>query len=195
MILPSLRLQWINDSKGYGLFATEFIPAGTITFVQDDLDIVIRPDQLEQVPESLKQFVDRYSYLDGQGNAIISWDMGKYMNHCCQANTLSTGFGFEIAVKDIHPGEEVTDDYRLFTADHQVNISCGKIDCEGRINYRIPSSQFDKWDDQIAESLNLLREVEQPLMKFCTEAVRQQLDNYYEGDQELLSSKKIVGLA
>jgi hypothetical protein len=44
MIIPWVKIQWISDEKGYGLLATRDIPKGTVTFVQDGLDIVISPE-------------------------------------------------------------------------------------------------------------------------------------------------------
>jgi hypothetical protein len=38
MILPKTELQFINKEIGHSVVATEFIPAGTITWVLDKLD-------------------------------------------------------------------------------------------------------------------------------------------------------------
>jgi hypothetical protein len=37
MIHPWTELRFINDSIGYGVFATQFIPKGTIVWALDDL--------------------------------------------------------------------------------------------------------------------------------------------------------------
>ena len=39
MLHPDTRLQFIDEDIGYGIFATNFIPAGTITYVKDALEI------------------------------------------------------------------------------------------------------------------------------------------------------------
>ena len=44
------------------------------------------------------------------------------MNHDDQANTLTTGYGFEVAVRDVDEGEELTDDYRIFSTHHDTNF-------------------------------------------------------------------------
>jgi len=36
-------LQYIDDHKGYGVFATRFLPEGTITYVKDSLEMEISP--------------------------------------------------------------------------------------------------------------------------------------------------------
>ena len=38
------------------------------------------------------------------GTEDEDFDHGKYENHACDPNTLTTGFGFDIAVRDIQPG-------------------------------------------------------------------------------------------
>ena len=38
MIHPKTTLRFINEEVGYGLYATEFIPKGTITYVKDSLE-------------------------------------------------------------------------------------------------------------------------------------------------------------
>ncbi|HAV55880.1 MAG TPA: SET domain-containing protein-lysine N-methyltransferase, partial [Aequorivita sp.] len=43
MIHPKTELKFISDQIGYGVVATEFIPAGTITWALDDLDREFTP--------------------------------------------------------------------------------------------------------------------------------------------------------
>ena len=54
-----------------------------------------------------KDVIEKYSYTEPNGNMILSWDIAKYVNHCCNCNIISTGYGFEIAIRDIQPGEEL----------------------------------------------------------------------------------------
>ena len=49
MIHPKTELQFINKEIGYGVVATEFIPAGTITWVLDKLDREFTPAELESL--------------------------------------------------------------------------------------------------------------------------------------------------
>ncbi|MEZ4819089.1 MAG: hypothetical protein R3A45_04010 [Bdellovibrionota bacterium] len=46
MIHPHTKLEFVNKDIGFGVFATEWIPAGTITWVQDKMDHTIKPDEL-----------------------------------------------------------------------------------------------------------------------------------------------------
>lgn len=42
---------------------------------------------------------------------MLCWDNGRFVNHSFNANCLSTAYDFEIAIRDIQPGEQLTDDY------------------------------------------------------------------------------------
>ncbi|MCR9286287.1 hypothetical protein OAF63_02020 [Saprospiraceae bacterium] len=39
MIDPNIRIQYINDDIGYGVFATRMIPKGSAVYVKDSLEI------------------------------------------------------------------------------------------------------------------------------------------------------------
>ena len=47
MIHPKTEIKFINNEVGYGVVATEFIPAGTITWVLDKLDREFSPKEFE----------------------------------------------------------------------------------------------------------------------------------------------------
>jgi hypothetical protein len=170
MIIPWTQIRWISEEKGYGLFATRNIPKGTITFVQDGLDIVIPAAGLESFCSKLRVYVEKYSYEDFLGNRIISWDLGKYMNHDDNANTLSTGYGFEIAVVDIEAGEEVTDDYRLFSTHH--NTSNWHLEtCETNVVVQFSDKLESEWDQRVLSSIVCMEKVAQPLRDFVDDEV------------------------
>jgi hypothetical protein len=165
MIHPDTKLHWINEDLGYGVFATAFIPLGTVVYVQDPLDIVIMPSSsLLQDPGCLPH-IEKYAFIDEIGNRVISWDHAKYVNHCCHPNTLSTGYGFEIAVRDIQPGEEITDEYALFTDGVSFPLSCHVADCRGVFHSEDRWEFCRQWDAQIQVALCAFPHVPQPLRK------------------------------
>lgn len=166
MVTPWVRIQWISDQKGYGLVADRLIPKGTITFVQDGLDIVISRESYSGLDPKLVHFVEKYSYEDYLGNRIISWDLGKYMNHDDKANTLTTGYGFEIAIRDIQAGEEVTDDYRIFSTHHDTRFLENTPLSEIK---PWPQELLAYWDKEVADALESLEQVQQPLIDLITE--------------------------
>ncbi len=166
MILPNSRVQWISDQKGYGLFATKNIPKGTITFVQDPLDIVVTPQMFSQYTDFMKSHVEKYSYESPEGEKIISWDNGKFMNHCCRSNSLTAGYGFELAVEDIEDGEEITDDYRIFSIHHHnMQLDCPKSPCNLMIDLNPTDDLIQFWDNRIQAALKVFFAVEQPLLQ------------------------------
>ena len=126
MIHPHTLLKHVSPDMGYGVFASEFIPAGTITYVKDELEIDIESSHdLLQHPD-YGPLIDKFAYREPGGRYIIGWDLSKYVNHSCNANTISTGYGFEIALRDIQQGEQLTDDYGLFNISrpHPDGIRC-----------------------------------------------------------------------
>ena len=111
MMHPDTELQFISEEIGYGVVATRFIPMGTITWVQDELDQVYTPREVEAMAPKLKEMVDKYTFRNKDGNYVMCWDLAKYVNHSFNSNCLSTAYDFEIAIRDIQPGEQLTDDY------------------------------------------------------------------------------------
>ena len=107
MIHPNTELRHIDDIVGYGVFASKDIPEGTIVYVKDSLELVISPTDYLMHSKEVKDVIDKYSYLDQNGDRIVSWDFAKYVNHCCNCNTISTGYGFEIAIRDTKRGEQI----------------------------------------------------------------------------------------
>ncbi|MDN3492490.1 SET domain-containing protein [Winogradskyella bathintestinalis] len=101
MIHPKTALKFINDSIGYGVVATEFIPAGTITWALDDLDRAFTPDAVKAMDSVYKNIMDTYSYRNNKGNFVLCWDNGRFVNHSFRANCLTTAYDFEIAIRDI----------------------------------------------------------------------------------------------
>ena len=105
MIHPHTELQFISEEVGHGVVATQFIPAGTITWVLDKLDREFTPDQFQKMNELYQHILDTYSFRNSQGNFVLCWDHGRFVNHSFKSNCLSTAYDFEIAIRDIQPGE------------------------------------------------------------------------------------------
>ena len=111
MIHPKTELQFINNEIGYGVVATEFIPAGTITWVLDKLDRAFTPKEYESMEPVYKEILETYSFRNNMGNLVLCWDYGRFVNHSFNSNCLTTAYDFEIAIRDIQKGEQLTDDY------------------------------------------------------------------------------------
>lgn len=187
MIHPNTELQFINETIGQGVFATAAIPKGTIVYVKDALDIEISPSAFNQLADDFKEIVEKFSYRDQDGVRIVSWDHGKYVNHRCDCNTISTGYGFEIALRDIKAGEEITDEYGLFNIPIPMKVTCGCPDCRGVLKPNDIDVYGDVWDVRIAEALSNLSHVYQPLWKMLDSETKAQLRGYFSGKRPYLS--------
>jgi hypothetical protein len=191
MIHPDTELRFIDDAMGYGVFATKLIPKGTITYVKDSLEIEISPENFFNHSPVMQDVIDKYSYKDEKGYRIISWDTAKYVNHCCHCNTISTGYGFEFALRDIQPGEQITDEYGLFNIEKDMEIFCGRDGCRKVLR----NSDFDiyseSWDEKIKQSLPALFEVEQPLFHLLEAEMVAELESFRKNPIEYRSVQRL----
>lgn len=194
MIHPNTELRFINKKKGRGVFAIRFIPKGTITYVKDDLEIEITPDDPRLADPAYKDIVETYSYTDGDGIKIISWDHAKYVNHCCQCNTMSTGYGFEIAIRDIIENEEITDEYGMFNFRESMKLNCEKSPCRKTVSGFDLSRYYKEWDEVVKDALKKFSSVEQPLADFLTEQTKSEIDIYLNTGNEYRSVQQLYCL-
>ncbi len=178
MIHPSTKLKYINKTIGYGVFTTKDIPEGTIVYVKDSLEQVISPAGYLLHSEEMRTIIDKYSYIDEKGNRIISWDFAKYVNHCCNCNTISTGYGFEIAIRNIKKGEQITDEYGIFNIDKEINLICGETVCRKVIHPDDFDKYYREWDEKIKASLLKVFDVEQPLIPLIDKDIKKALDEF-----------------
>lgn len=194
MIHPETKLKWVSSEIGYGVFATRTIPKGTAVYVRDALEIVIgRQAPLAKNP-AYQDIIRKYSYIDAKGDYVLSWDHGRYVNHCCFPNTITTGYGFEIAIRDIAPGEEITDDYGLLNLDEEIPLSCDKSNCRRIARARDFEANVEYWDEIVRESLTHFYLVDQPLLPFFEAGTLKHLNQYLETGAAYISvgSQKYV---
>lgn len=169
MIHPASELRLGNPTIGYGVIATRFIPKGTITWVYDDLDQVIDPARLVDMPPLLQALAEKYSYFNGRGDRVLCWDHSRFVNHSCNATSLAPGFDLEIAVRDIQEGEEITDDYGLLNLEATFECACGSEHCRGMIGPEDFEAYADRWDELAADAMRHANQVEQPLWDLIRE--------------------------
>ena len=96
--------------EGVGLFAAEFIPAGTLIFQEDEYTQFITREDYNNMSEIQREFIDRYSYFNG-GVYKVSMDNDRFTNHSSTPNTIDLG-DVTIARLNIREGEEITADYK-----------------------------------------------------------------------------------
>ncbi|MBV8847362.1 MAG: SET domain-containing protein-lysine N-methyltransferase [Bryobacterales bacterium] len=169
MIHGDAEVRFVNPLIGYGVFATKLIPKGTITWVGDPLDQVITQEQALRWPAITRELLNKYSYLNGRNQRILCWDHARIVNHSCNATCLAPGFDFEIAVRDILPGEEITDDYGTLNLEEEFECQCDARECRGMIRPDDMLSLAPYWDAAVAAAFPLLRRVDQPLWELVTD--------------------------
>lgn len=164
MIHPHTAIQWVDDHIGYGVMATRSIPRGTVVYVLDALELVLSPGDGRLGSPLYRDIIDRYSYIQADGSRVLSWDAARLVNHSCAANSLSTGYGFEIAIRDIEAGEQLTDDYGLLNIEHAMRCACGAPRCRGLIAAREFDHLVAQWDRAVKPALSRFNDIEQPLL-------------------------------
>ena len=163
MIHPHTELRYINEQMGFGVFATQFIPKGTITWALDELDQILEPNYLDTVDKYKGEIIKKYAYRNQEGKFVLCWDLGRYVNHSFHANCMGTAYEFEIAIRDIYPGEQLTDDYGTLNIDEPFEC-ISEEGTERRIVYPDDLlTYYEEWDQQVLSAINHFFEVEQQL--------------------------------
>jgi hypothetical protein len=169
MIHPDTEIRHIHDEIGWGVVATRLIPKGSITWARDELDRTLRPAAVEALGEHYRAIVDKYTFVDARGDYVLCWDNARFINHSCRATCMSPGFEFEIAVRDIAPGEELTDDYGSLNSHNAFVCRCGVPECRRTIEPTDLVVHADAWDRLLLEAFPKIADVPQPLWPFVRE--------------------------
>jgi hypothetical protein len=170
VIHPHTALHFRDETIGYGVFATRHIPRGTIVWVRDPLDQTITVGAAAELPAMCRKVLETYAYTDQRGDLLLCWDHGRYVNHSCAASCLSPGYEFEIAVRDIAEGDELTDEYATFSLDRSFECSCGAPHCRKTIRPDDVTRYGDAWDAAVREAFAFTPRVEQPMWSLVAEA-------------------------
>ncbi len=163
MIHPSTELRFINPLIGFGVVATARIPRGTITWARDPLDRAMTSSEVERLGELFRAQLDKYSFIDGEGRHVLCWDIARYVNHSCDPVCLAPGFDFEIAVRDIEPGEQLCDDYGTLNPLEPFECGCGMPQCRKMVRPDDHVRLADTWDQQVRLAFPSIPLVDQPL--------------------------------
>lgn len=186
MIHPHTAVKYIDSDKGYGLVATGFIPCGTITWTLDHLDRVITPVEMEQQDPRYHDILMKYSFRNNRGEYIFCWDNGRYINHSFNSNCCLTPYNFEIAIRDIEAGEELTDDYGYLNIIEPFEAS--PEGGERAIVYPDDLLRYAEiWDKKLAAAFPNMLQVEQPLHRFLEPDILEILNDIKQGKTEMLS--------
>ena len=190
MIHPHSELRFISDEVGYGVFATRPIPKGTITWVLDELDREFTPEEIAELSAPYQEILEKYCYRNSKGNSILCWDLGRFVNHSFDSNCLATAYGFEIAVRDIEPGEELTDDYGYLNITEPFRgIEEGT---RRKIVYPDDLVRYHKvWDKQVQSAIKHTLGVDQPLKQIIEPGLWKTITRLAEGKEPMRSIYEI----
>jgi hypothetical protein len=168
MIHPHTELRFISNEIGHGVFATKLIPAGTITWVLDKLDRVFTSTEFQALDPVYQNILDYYTFRNNKGQYVLCWDNGRYVNHSFNSNCLTTAYDFEIAIRDIQPCEQLTDDYGYLN----ITLPFRGID-EGTKRKTVYPDDLVKyykvWDNKIKKVFHKIPELEQALRHMIPE--------------------------
>ncbi|MER2154194.1 MAG: SET domain-containing protein [Solibacillus sp.] len=163
MMHPDTEIQFVSEQVGVGVFATKLIPKGTIVWIKDELDLRLTEEFIESLGELQKADVYKYAYLESDGIYVLHWDHAKYMNHSFNPNCVDTAYNFQMAVRDIQPGEQLTCDYGTLGDDEE--FEC--IPEEGTSRTKVTANDYltyyEEWDEMARETFKYFNAVEQPL--------------------------------
>ena len=153
---------------GLGVFATEFIPRGTLVWVFNSVvDIKVPKNSLLGLPKHVIDRVQAHAeYFPADQCFILGTDGDYYMNHADMPNLLRGAEKNMFAASDILIGEELTCDYRTvkvlaFDPDRQEEHNRSR--CPENLNV----TQMDDLSARAAESVD-------PLVMYCDQYHRQQ---------------------
>lgn len=184
MIHPKTEIKFINENVGYGVVAKEFIPKGTITWVLDKFDREFTPENYENLEPIYKELLETYAYKNNSGNLILCWDNARFVNHSFNSNCLTTAYNFEVAIRDIEIGEQLTDDYGYLNIDKPFRgIDEGT---KRKIVYPDDLLKYHQsWDKKLLSALKLISKVTQPLQQLIADELWEKLLFIEEGKQEM----------
>ena len=185
MIHPDTELQFINDKIGYGVVATKLIPKGTITWALDKLDRIFSPDEVRKLDPLYQAVLDKYTYRNSEGNHILCWDNARFVNHSSKSNCLTTAYEFEIAIRDIYPGEELTDDYGYLNIQEPFEV----LPEEGTDRIVVYPDDllryYNIWDENLLSSFPDLVHVNQPLFQILDKRIQDKVQRVANGQEKV----------
>lgn len=186
MIHPNTELRFINDEIGYGVVATRFIPKGTITWVLDKLDREFTPAEIQSFEPIYQEILETYTYKNNKGNHVLCWDLGRFVNHSFNSNCLTTAYDLEIAIRDIQPGEQLTDDYGYLNINKPFRAASEGT--KRKVVYPDDLKRYYKvWDKKLMAVLKYLPKVEQPLMSLVPKSTQAELEEISKQPERMTS--------
>lgn len=185
MIHPDTELRFISPKIGFGVVATKLIPKGTITWALDKLDRVFSEAELAAFGNLYQDILDTYCYRDHNGNSILCWDHARFVNHSFNSSCITTAYDYELAVRDILPGEQLTDDYGYlnisepFEAEKEAGSLRSCVMPDDLLKYH------GEWDKKLLNAFAEFNKVAQPLSRFLPKETLEKSKQIADGKQKM----------
>ncbi len=132
MLMVKTRLG-LSDIAGIGLFTDQDIAKGTVTWrFMRDFDQLLTREKIDSLPEPARSKLLDHVYLnEANGLFVLCADNARFMNHADTPNTAGIHEpgaveGYDVALRDIRAGEEMTCDYRTFDAHVDLKLGGGQ---------------------------------------------------------------------
>lgn len=186
VIHPHTELRFISEEIGYGVVATKPIPRGTITWVLDRLDRVFSAEDVSALGDAYSGIIETYAYRNSRGEHVLCWDIARFVNHSFRANCLTTAYDFELAIRDIEPGEQLTDDYGYLNVD----VPFTPVD-EGTRRRTVFADDVIRysrtWDRSLRAAFPRVPAVDQPLRAFMDDSAWSRCERVATGREDMVS--------
>jgi len=109
-----------------GVFALRSFQPGDVV-LRWDVSHLIRKADTSQLPETERH----YTHPFDNDRLVLVQPPERFVNHSCDNNTEVRDFS-DVAIRDIHPGEELTSNYSD-GAGFQFICACGFENCRGKV--------------------------------------------------------------
>jgi hypothetical protein len=132
-----------------------------------------------------RDILDKYTYRDHHGNYMLCWDNARFVNHSFNSNCISTAYNFELAVRDIHPGEELTDDYGYLNSPEpfaclpEANTSRTHVMPDDLLHF------YHEWDLKLISAFDFFHKAPQPLAFLIDPVYRQKITAIANGSEPM----------
>ena len=135
--IPKVKVGPSTQIEGQGIIAIDFIPKGEIVCVKTGH--IITTEQLRHFTPIVKQFclqIEDDLFIGPHIESEFA-DSSLYINHSCDPNVGMIGQISHVSMRDIYPGEELTQDYAMIYTSPVVfpdmQCLCGSQYCRNTI--------------------------------------------------------------
>jgi hypothetical protein len=101
MLHPAFDLKYISAEEGLGVVATRFVPKGTMTSIETDLDMVLSLAEMAQLDQAHQELIKKFGYRKPTGEFFLDWDHARFVNHSFHNTEVFTTYEFGLAVRDV----------------------------------------------------------------------------------------------